>query len=277
MSRFRRSARLPAVALLFLASALRGSATGAARIPPEASANQFWASFRQGVKERDPAQLERLAHFPLVVRWGNADANDPSVTVDRQHFSAAVEHLLKLRIDPAGKDRRTMADIVDSTAEVPATEAASGEFIVASFQFRRIGGAWKWTAAFTDDPFFFPPSDSDEIPRASPVRKSILDALAGALDLKRPLKVLHLRRSADAVYVEAQEPGAVGRVARALLMKQPNDAKGLMVWSVTNHSFREAGDDTEWRRNIAEMIKTGKPASLFPAALTEERKRHAQQ
>ena len=271
--RLRRSAPLQAVTLCLLATAFLGHATGAARIRPEASANQFWESFRQAVTERDSAQLDRLAHFPFVVRWGNADPNDPRVTVDRQHFSKAVDHLLGLRIGSEPKDGRTMADVVNGTTEIPPTEAASGEFIVESFEFRRIAGTWKWTAAFTDDPYFFPQSDSDQISRTSLERKSVLDAISGALALKRPLKVLHIRRAANAAYVEAQEPGSTGRIARALLTKQPNDSKGRMVWAVTEHSFRQGANDVEWRGKVAEMIKAGKPASLFPTTLTTEERR----
>lgn len=257
-------------ALLFLSVLVGGDATAAARIPSEATANRFWSSFRRAVQEGDSATLGQLTNFPFVVRWGNADPNDPSVTIDRQHFARAVDHLLKLRVNPSDQESQTMAQVVARAAEVPPVDAASSEFLVDGFVFRRIGGAWKWAAAFTDDAYFFPRSDTDDIPRMSPLRKSILDAVAGALKLERPLTVRHMKRADDAVYVEVQEPGAAGRVARALLTKMPNDEKGRMVWLVKKHSFQPAEDDSEWRREVAAFVQSGMPSTLFPPALTAE-------
>lgn len=222
----------------------------------------FWDGFRTAVRANDRSAIARMTRFPFVVRWGNADDNDPSITYDRSSFQRELERLLSLKMD--GEDN-TMAQVVDGTARIADADVSSNTFMVGSFEFRLVGGNWRWTAAFTADPSFFPASESSPIPKASPLRKILLDVTAEAARLKRPLKVNHLRSTGELAYLEALEPGKRGRTVRAFLQRKPDDSQGQMVWEVKHYSFQPLDSDTEWRSRIDGLVQSGVPASLFSA------------
>jgi hypothetical protein len=87
-----------------------------------------------------------------VVRFGNADSNDPTETYDRDGFQRLVDRLISLKI--TGESGKTMAEVIDATEHVEDPELSSGAFMVDCFEFRMVKGAWRWTAAFTADPAF---------------------------------------------------------------------------------------------------------------------------
>jgi hypothetical protein len=93
--------------------------------------------------------------------------------------------------------------------------------------------------------------------------------ISEAAHLKRPLTVRHLRTTGEVAYLEAQEPGKDGRIVRAFLQRQPDDPQGQMVWAVKDHSVQPAdGIDDDWGAHIERLVKSGVPASLFPARAT---------
>lgn len=261
------SLRIAATVMTALLSCSSGKAANAvvsanASHSTKGSAAAFWEGFRTAVRANDRAAIASMTRFPFIVRWGNADGNDPSITYDRSSFQRELERLLSLRM--AGEER-TMAQIVDATSRIPDADVSSGTFMAGSFEFRLVGGNWRWTAALTADPSFFPASESSPVPKASPLRKFLLDATAEAARLKRPLTVNHLRSTGDLAYLEAREPGKRGRTVRAFLRRAPDDSQGQMVWEVKHYSFQPSDSDAEWRSRIDELVHSGVPRSLFPA------------
>jgi hypothetical protein len=176
------------------------------------SVDRFWDGFRTAVRANDRSAIARMTRFPFVVRWGNADDNDPSITYDRSSFQRELGRLLSLKT--AG-EKVTMAQVVGGTSRIADANVSSGTFMVGSFEFRFIGGNWHWTAAFTADSSFFPASESSPVPKASPLRKFLLDVSVEAARLRRPMKVIHLRSTGELAYLEAREPGKRGRTVRA--------------------------------------------------------------
>ena len=248
-------------ALLWCSSGKAANVSANASHSTKGSVAAFWEGFRTAVRANDRAAIVSMTRFPFVVRWGNADGNDPSITYDRSSFQRELERLLSLKM--AGEER-TMAQIVDVTSRIPDADISSGTFMAGSFEFRSVGGNWRWTAAFTADPSFFPVSQSSPVPKANPLRKFLLDVTAEAARLKRPLRVNHLRSTGDLAYLEAQEPGKLGRTVRAFLQRKPDDSQGQMVWEVKHYSFQPSDSDAEWRSRIDELVHSGVPASLFP-------------
>ncbi len=250
-------------ALLWCSSARAENATASttASHGPESRVDGFWNGFRTAVRANDRAAIARMTRFPFVVRWGNADDNDPSLTFDRSTFPREVDRLLSLKMPG---EKRTMAQVVDGTSRIADADVSSGTFMVGSFEFRLVDGNWRWTAALTADPSFFPASESSPVPKASPLRKSLLDVTAKAAHLRRPLKVTHLRSTGELAYLEAQEPGKRGRTVRAFLQRRPDDSQGQMIWEVKHYSFQPADSDAEWRSRIDGLVQSGVPASLFP-------------
>jgi len=170
-----------------------------------------------------------------------------------------------------------MSDVVEAITEIPADDVASGEFVAESFEFRKVKGTWRWTAAFTTAPTVYPAADSSDVPRASPMRKLLVDTVAQEMSLRRPLTIKHLRTSGRVAYIEAQEPGTAGRYARAFLRRLPDNAKGRTLFRVEASSFRPAsGDDSEWQAKTAALRRAGAPDSLFPVqTATQEGDGHA--
>jgi hypothetical protein len=222
----------------------------------------FWNDFREAVRVHDGSAIARMTSFPFVVRWGNADENDPSISYDRKRFQDELARLLALKV---AADNRTMAQVVEGTLRIAEADISSGTFMVGSFEFRLVGGTWRWTAAFTADPSFFPANESSPVPKVSPLRKILLDVTAEAARLKRPLKVSHLRSTGELAYLEAQEPGKQGRVVRAFLQRQSDSSQREMIWQVKHYSFQPADSDADWRSRIDSLVQSGVPASLFPA------------
>jgi hypothetical protein len=226
--------------------------------------HDFWNGFRDAVRSGSRSAIVRMTNFPFVVRWGNADPNDQSVDYDREKFRAILDRLLALKADDSGD--KTMSQVVRDTPRVQDADISSGTFMVDMFEFRQVAGAWRWTAAFTADQFFYPASDSSPIPRISPLRNFILDVTSDAVRLRRPLTVKHLRTTGRVAYLVAQEPGEDGRIVRAFLARQPDDAQGQMVWTIKEYSFEPAnGRQDGWSSRIEELVKSGVPPSLFPA------------
>src|SRR4051812_36961153 len=60
---------------------------------------EFWSAFREAVRTNNRSAIVRMANFPFIVRWGNADPNDPSVDYDRTKFEARVGRLLSLKVN----------------------------------------------------------------------------------------------------------------------------------------------------------------------------------
>jgi hypothetical protein len=257
---------------------------GSARAKPsgggqnQQSADHFWRAFRAAVVVRDTSAITGMTKFPFVVRWGNADPNDPRVEFRRDQFQAILDHLLALPVP--GLDGKTMTQAVAETEKVRDPDIRSGSFMIQSFEFFLVKGGWRWTAAFTDDPFFYK-ADADEtlaLARADPLRKLALDVTSEVAHLKRPLTVKHMRATPKVAYLEAQEPGKNGRIVRAFLHREQDDPQGQMVWAVKDWSFQPVGGGADdWTARIDKLVASGVPASLFPArgASAEEEKSHA--
>jgi hypothetical protein len=235
-----------------------------------AAAQSFWAAFRTAVQKKDTAAVMRFANFPFIIRFGNDDPNDPTRPLDRQEMTDTLDRFLAMH-DESIPDAPTMSEIVENTVTVPAHGVAVGEFDVGDFEFQKVKGTWRWIAVLTADPSFYPSPDSSEVPKASPIRKLLIDETARALKLRRPLTVKHLRTTSDVTYIEVREPGKDGRYARALLERQPDDAAGKTSWLVKQWSVLSVnGDDAEWRDKMAALRKSGAPVSLFPAEVVRE-------
>jgi hypothetical protein len=240
--------------------------------------DRFWRAFREAVVARDKPAIVGVTRFPFVVRWGNADPNDPLVEFRRNQFDGILDRLLTLPVP--GLDGTTMAQVVAQTDQVRDPDVRSGSFMVQSFEFSLVKGTWRWTAAFTDDPFFYKLDDANTVAvsRADPLRKVLLDATSDVAHVRRPLTVRHLRATPKVAYLEAQEPGKPGRVVRAFLHRKPDDPQGQMIWAVTDWSFQPAaGRADDWATRIDKLVASGVPATLFPprGASAEEGKGHA--
>lgn len=267
------------VGFVALAVAVSKRSASAATQTDDASARTFWTAFRTAVQKKDKAALLGLANFPFVVRWGNADPNDPMVKLNHKELSEAMDRVLVIKTAEADPHGQPMTAVVEGVTTIPASDAKSGEFVLESFEFRKVRAAWRWTAAFTTDPSFYPTADSYEVTRDSPLRKMVIDAVSKAMTLRRPLTVRHLRTNGRVAYIEAQEPGRDGRRARAFLQKQADAATGRSSVLVKESSFVPAeGGDDEWREKMAAERKLGAPASLFPTeTVRQERDAHGQQ
>lgn len=243
--------------------------------PVERNLEAFWSNFRRAVRERDKPALVGMAHFPFVVRWGDADPSDQKVELDQKDFVGKLDQLLLLgsngqAVDAVSKDgtmvEGTMIEAIAKGTPHPIAHDDPGDVFLECFEFRLFGKQWKWTTVFSADASFFGTADAYPIPRVSPLRKHILDVMSESMKLSRPLVVSHLRTTGTAAYVEAQESGRRGRTARALLRRKGTDENGGVVWIVAKSSVREVGAGTDsWSNEINKMIKSGLPASLFPS------------
>jgi hypothetical protein len=249
------------------------AAPKAAPADQQRKVEQFWDAFREAVRTSNRVALLRLTNFPFVVRFGNADSNDPTETYDRDGFQRLVDRLLSLKI--TGDSGKTMVQVIDATEHVEDPEVSSGTFMVDCFEFRMVKGSWRWTAVFTADPAFYSTSDSDPIPRVSPLRKFILDLTSNTAHLRRPLIVKHLRTTGRVAYLEAQEPGKGGRTVRSFLERQADDPRGEMAWVVKDYSFQPPdGAEDGWDGRLDKLVKSGVPASLFPARVSNQEARN---
>jgi hypothetical protein len=140
--------------------------------------------------------------------------------------------------------------------------------LLGCFQFRLVAGHWKWTMVYSTDPALLGSERVYPVPRASPLRKYILDAVSDAMKLKRPLNVRHVRATHSVAYVEVEETGQNGRLARALLRHSDEEGGNSAAWTVEKSSIRPAVDhDDTWPAEIQKVIRSGIPASLFPSQL----------
>jgi hypothetical protein len=231
---------------------------------------EFWHAFKRAMAEEDKSAVARLTQFPFVVRWGNADRNDPSFEYKRDQFLGVLGRLLRLGEGGnlpnhwgGGDYGDTMLDLIKSTTSLQ-EENSSGSANLGCFEFRRVGKHWRWTTAFSGDNQLLGIPESWAIP-PSPLRKYLLDVLSQALALKRPLVVRHLRRTGTFAYVEAKEPGSNGRLARALFRWKGTDAEGHAVWIVDRSSVEPVDPNREpGSEKLMEPVGSDVPASLFP-------------
>ena len=238
--------------------------------------DEFWDRFRRAVRGRDKTAIALMTHFPFIVRWGDADPNDPTMEYNRDAFLGRLDRLLFL-----GSNGRLVEDAVASGGSMttgtmleeiaaetphPEDEGYPDAVLLGCFQFRLVAGRWRWTTAYSTDPVLLGSEQVYPVPPVSPLRKYILDAVSEAMKLKRPLTVHHLRASRSVAYVEVQEPGRQGRLARALLRHGDKEGEPLAAWTIVKSSIRQPDYRNDgWPAEIESAIKSGVPASLFPS------------
>lgn len=222
----------------------------------------FWKAFREAVKSSDKSKILHLVQLPFVVRWGDADPNDPRVDYDREKFVQMLDRLLSLRVGDPGT-QLTMRDIVERTPKIEPTSPGMAE--LEDFEFRLIKGAWRWTTVLSAEPSLYPDSQVSDVPRVSPLRKYLLDLVSNQAGLKRPLTVKHIKTTGQIAYLEVEEPEPGRRYARAIVERQADDSSGQMVWAVKQLSFRSSsGSDDPWSNQVSQLVKSGVPQTLFP-------------
>ena len=118
-----------------------------------ADAEAFWAEYRAAALSGDTARLLPFVEFPFTTR-GSMD-DDPIVKHGREEFPAFFARLLAqpngLSLDYGQTERQ----LLEETTRLPPGEvelSKDGWFRVGTFEFKRVGGAWKVVHAFTDEP-----------------------------------------------------------------------------------------------------------------------------
>jgi hypothetical protein len=126
--------------------------SAAAPAPAEArDAEVFWAEFRAAALSGETARLLPLVRFPFTTR-GQMDY-DPVMNHGREEFPALFAQLLAQQTGLDLDDVQTERQLLEETTSLPSQEAEAsrdGWFRVGTFEFKREGGAWKLTHAFTD-------------------------------------------------------------------------------------------------------------------------------
>ncbi|WP_442499326.1 hypothetical protein [Methylobacter sp. sgz302048] len=118
---------------------------------------QFWNQFRQAVEKNDKTRVAEMTQFPLETR-GPVDS-DRVIPVGRDKFVKEVYDKAMGQLQDSvvvnGKviDKSLRETILEKTM-LGAKDQQSADFaFILSMQFKRIGGIWKLSRIYLEEPF----------------------------------------------------------------------------------------------------------------------------
>ncbi|MEF3076865.1 hypothetical protein V2P20_17710 [Methylobacter sp. Wu1] len=145
----------PRVFICFFLVILLSACTTSA-IAADEDLQQFWNQFRQAVEKNDKTRVAEMTQFPLETR-GPADF-DRVIPVGRDKFVKEVYDKAMDQLEDAvvvdGKViyKNLREAILEKTTLAPNDQQTADFAFILSMHFKRIGGIWKLSRIYFDEP-----------------------------------------------------------------------------------------------------------------------------
>lgn len=117
---------------------------------------QFWNQFRQAVEKNDKAKIAEMAQFPLETR-GPVDS-DRVIPVNRDKFvkevyDKAMDQFQDSVVVGGKRVDVSLREAILEKTTLGAKDQQSADFaFILSMQFKRIGGIWKLSRIYLEEP-----------------------------------------------------------------------------------------------------------------------------
>lgn len=116
----------------------------------------FWDQFRQAVENNDKNKVTDLTQFPLETRGPND--SDPVISVSRDEFvteiyDKAMDQFQDSVVVGGKRIDKNLREAILEKSTLSAKDQQSADFaFILSMQFKRIGGIWKLSRIYVEEP-----------------------------------------------------------------------------------------------------------------------------